>query len=307
MRVGKERGSRICELESASLLSAVSLIRGDVTEARRRISLGGRPGLEELAHVPVLTLVRGWLMAEEGDAALAIRLLTPMLTAAQNELDPWPWKPGWLPMLAHIGIGAADPAFASRAVELAEEGASRNRGVATFEAIATGLRGLLDHDLDRLALAAQTVTQSPRALIQAGIYADYGRAQLAVGDLAAGGELLDHAWAVYDQVGALAARSGVQRTMRAAGLHRTWWPAGQPRPSKGWNALTEAEMRVARLIGDGQTNKSAAAELGVSANTIGTHLRSVFSKLGVQSRVQLTNLLHAQDDALARASAQPLE
>jgi DNA-binding CsgD family transcriptional regulator len=66
-------------------------------------------------------------------------------------------------------------------------------------------------------------------------------------------------------------------------------------------------MRVARLIGEGRTNKSAAAELGVSANTVGTHLRSVFSKLGVQSRVQLTNLLHAQDDALARAGAQQLE
>jgi DNA-binding CsgD family transcriptional regulator len=246
-------------------------------------------------------------MAEEGDAALAIGLLTPLLKAARDELDPWPWKPGWMPMLAHIGISAADPAFAARAVELAEEGASRNRGVATFEAIAAGLRGLLDHDLDQLALAARTAAHSPRALVRAGIYADYGQARLAVGDLAAGGDLLDQAWAVYDQVGALADRSGVQRAMRAAGLHRTWWPSGQPRPSKGWNALTEAEIRVARLIGDGQTNKSAAAELGVSANTVGTHLRSVFSKLGVQSRVQLTNLLHAQDDALARASAQPLE
>ena len=54
-------------------------------------------------------------------------------------------------------------------------------------------------------------------------------------------------------------------------------------------------MRVAGLIGEGRTNKSAAAELGVSANTVGTHLRSVFAKLDVRSRVQLTNLLNARD------------
>jgi DNA-binding CsgD family transcriptional regulator len=31
---------------------------------------------------------------------------------------------------------------------------------------------------------------------------------------------------------------------------------------------------------------------GVSVNTIGTHLRAVFGKLGIQCRVQLANELH---------------
>jgi len=60
----------------------------------------------------------------------------------------------------------------------------------------------------------------------------------------------------------------------------------------GRHSLTGAERRVATLIGSGHTNKSAAAELGVSVNTVGTHLRAVFGKLGVQSRVQLANELH---------------
>ena len=62
-----------------------------------------------------------------------------------------------------------------------------------------------------------------------------------------------------------------------------------------WNALTPAERRVALLIGTGHTNKSASTELGVSVNTVATHLRSVFAKLNIQSRVKLANELHKAD------------
>jgi DNA-binding CsgD family transcriptional regulator len=92
-------------------------------------------------------------------------------------------------------------------------------------------------------------------------------------------------------------RAAVQRALRAAGIRRSWWPAAQTRPARGWAALTGAELRVARLIGAGYTNKSAAAQLNVSANTVGTHLRSVFTKLDVSSRVQLTNLLNTRQSA----------
>ena len=44
--------------------------------------------------------------------------------------------------------------------------------------------------------------------------------------------------------------------------------------------LTEAERRVAYLIANGHTNKSTAKSLGISINTVGTHLRSIYSKLG---------------------------
>jgi DNA-binding CsgD family transcriptional regulator len=55
--------------------------------------------------------------------------------------------------------------------------------------------------------------------------------------------------------------------------------------------LTDAELTVAELIGAGHTHRMAATELGVSVHTIGTHLRSVFTKLDVRSRVQLANAL----------------
>ena len=80
----------------------------------------------------------------------------------------------------------------------------------------------------------------------------------------------------------------------ATGPHsaRRHRPGMPPRRSvHGLAAVTETERRVADLISAGHSSRSAAAELGVSLNTVNTHLRSAFAKLDVRSRVQLTNLL----------------
>jgi DNA-binding CsgD family transcriptional regulator len=117
----------------------------------------------------------------------------------------------------------------------------------------------------------------------------------AAGDRSAGLTQLDRAWDDYHRIGAHNYRADVQRAMSDAGARRrAKWATGAARPSSGWAALTDAERRVAALIADGQTNRTAAAELGLSVNTISTHLRVVFSKLGIQSRVQLANALNAE-------------
>ena|SRR6266404_3316496 len=89
-------------------------------------------------------------------------------------------------------------------------------------------------------------------------------------------------------------RASVQRVMRQAGARRAKWSSATARPDTGLGALTEAERRVALLIADGHTNRSADGELDVPVNTIGTHLRMAFAKLGVQSRVQLANALRSE-------------
>jgi DNA-binding NarL/FixJ family response regulator len=60
------------------------------------------------------------------------------------------------------------------------------------------------------------------------------------------------------------------------------------------------ERRVALLVAAGHTNRSAADELVVSPSTIGTHLRAVFSKLDVHTRVQLAHVVLRGSDAQAR-------
>jgi DNA-binding NarL/FixJ family response regulator len=51
-------------------------------------------------------------------------------------------------------------------------------------------------------------------------------------------------------------------------------------------SLTERETDVLRLIAGGRANKEIARELGIGEKTVKTHVSSILSKLGVQSRTQ---------------------
>ena len=59
------------------------------------------------------------------------------------------------------------------------------------------------------------------------------------------------------------------------------------RPNSGWESLTPAEHEVVRLVCDGLPNKEIAARLFVSPRTVHAHLAHVYTKLGINSRVQL--------------------
>jgi NarL family two-component system response regulator LiaR len=56
-------------------------------------------------------------------------------------------------------------------------------------------------------------------------------------------------------------------------------------------ALTERETDVLRLLARGQANKEIARDLAIGEKTVKTHVSSILSKLGVQSRTQA--VLHA--------------
>lgn len=71
-------------------------------------------------------------------------------------------------------------------------------------------------------------------------------------------------------------------------------------PAYGWSSLTDTEVAVAQQVAQGLTNREAAAHLYLSPHTIDYHLRQVFQKLDVRSRVELTRAILRRQAELPR-------
>jgi DNA-binding CsgD family transcriptional regulator len=80
------------------------------------------------------------------------------------------------------------------------------------------------------------------------------------------------------------------------GSRTTQYPlANVPRPrtiaaSDPWWGLTDAELRVAELLAGGLTNRNIADYLNLSPHTVDAHLKHIYTKLDIHSRVELTVL-----------------
>jgi DNA-binding CsgD family transcriptional regulator len=62
------------------------------------------------------------------------------------------------------------------------------------------------------------------------------------------------------------------------------------RPTFGWDSLTEVELSVTELVAEGLTNRQIANKLWRSPYTIDAHLRHIFHKLCINSRVELVRI-----------------
>jgi DNA-binding NarL/FixJ family response regulator len=61
---------------------------------------------------------------------------------------------------------------------------------------------------------------------------------------------------------------------------------GQLADEGAGDGLTDRELQVLQLLPSGASNKTIGIELGLSENTVKTHVRNIFAKLGVQSRTE---------------------
>ena len=73
------------------------------------------------------------------------------------------------------------------------------------------------------------------------------------------------------------------------------YKGGALSPHDPLGGLTDAELRVASLVADGLSNAAIAGALHISRHTVESHLKHSFSKLGIDSRVQLAALVMSSD------------
>jgi DNA-binding NarL/FixJ family response regulator len=205
-------------------------------------------------------LTRCWLALDRSSEAQR----AAACTAARAKAVQLPLPGAWADRAAAaVAIHAGDPA---RAAELALGSA----------AAATEAGAPIEAALSR--------TLAGRALAQS------GERDRAVAEL-------QRAAAKLETCGALRYRDAAERELGKLGhrIHR------RTRPGKadgiGIETLTERELQVARLVADSKTNPEIAAELFLSQKTVETHLRNIFRKMDVSSRVALARAIEHADGA----------
>jgi len=231
--------------------------------------------------------------------------------AATNRLGAWltvrleggPIGPDLLDVLAPGYVHACSPVGHCDAVELVrlllaagqrpdaasvtarlENGADANPGFPGLRAAALHARALFDDDPERAVAAVQAYRGDPRSLVRAAAFEDAGRLlSERAKDEAVG--YLDEALRLQSAAGAERDAARVRRLLRDSGAQRA---GGRPDPAAAsWPELTGSELAVVRLVIRGATDREVAQRLYISAHTVNSHLRHVFAKLGIRSRVEL--------------------
>jgi DNA-binding CsgD family transcriptional regulator/tetratricopeptide (TPR) repeat protein len=113
-----------------------------------------------------------------------------------------------------------------------------------------------------------------------------GRALVAAGDRRKATTVLRAAEQELDACGSTRVRDEMRRELRRLGARAE--PRGPAAPGDtGLAALSKRELEIAGLVTDRMTNREIAATLFLSDKTVESHIRNVFHKLGVSSRVEI--------------------
>jgi ATP/maltotriose-dependent transcriptional regulator MalT len=239
---------------------------------------------------------------EIGQPADAVKLL--LASAGGDELNciPGGWRTYGLELLTRSLLALKRRSEAERAAARAQTcAASAQLPLATAWADRAAAAVALDVDVARAierALASAAAAAEVGAPIEAAIARILaGRALAQSGQIERALSELQRAASELDECGALRYRDAAERELGKLGhrIHR------RTRPGKTdgtrIESLTDRELQVARLVVDRKTNPEIAAELFLSKKTVETHLRHIFEKMDVTSRVALARAVERADQA----------
>lgn len=194
---------------------------------------------------------------------------------------------------ARVASAAGDAGLRARVLQATEVLERERPAVPLFAAVAGYARGILEHDAEALVAVAESLRESPRPLLYASAAEDAGGELSRAHRDAEALDQLNAAFDTYIECGATADARRVGRTLRRLGVERRI--VTHPRAKSGWDSLTDSELTVINLIAQGATNRDVATQLGLSPNTVKTHVHRAFAKLGITSRMQLAQLMRDSD------------
>jgi DNA-binding NarL/FixJ family response regulator len=230
---------------------------------------------------------RGVLAMRRGDPEAACVTFDSLreMTAALDVRDPGTVP--WLGEAISAYLAGGREADARRLIQEAAPVASVLPSRWPKAILAAGQAALAERDgepeqaLERYAEALALMRQSAIPLATAGLLTDYGAFLNRQGDVRQARHVLGEALRTAEHCGAGWHAERARVEWRRAGGRSGATPPGE---------LTPQEAAVARLARAGKSNREIAAQLYLTINTVETHLRHVYQKLGIHRRMELTTI-----------------
>jgi len=242
----------------------------------------------------LIPAARGRLRLAQGRPAEA--LADFQTCAAMFSRDLWRTEMrdvGYLHARAGAALALLRLGERERARELAQSELADVRAFGAPRALGIALRvaGLAQGGSRGLELLDESVTVlrgSPALLERAQALVELGAALRRAGRRAAAREPLAEALELAARCGARPLTVRAREELNATGA----------RPRREWRtgveALTPSELRVVRLAAAGHTNREIAHELYVTLKTVEGHLARAYTKLRIEGRGQLPQVLEGE-------------
>jgi DNA-binding CsgD family transcriptional regulator len=269
------------------VLAAEALKRGGLAEATSWLErLADQPsGTREVLGHASIRWVEARLAEARSGPAEAHGIMAPVYRCPTEHLRLMLEQPLSAAWLVRTALEQGDTDGAERVTTCAEQLGAANSGFPFSTGSAAHTRALLDQDAPSLARLGNEL-RSP--LGRAAACEDAGKLLARSGQRALARAQYERAVVGFERMGARfdEARARGLLADLGPGRHR----AGHGAPVSGWESLTDAERRVAELVALGFSNAQAASQLYLSRHTVDFHLRQIFRKLNVVSRVELVRL-----------------
>jgi DNA-binding CsgD family transcriptional regulator len=194
--------------------------------------------------------------------------------------------------LVRLLLAGGQRADAASVTERLAAAAEANADFPGLRPAALHAQALLNADPEQALAAVRAYHADPRPLVRAAVLEDAGRMlrdrarEQAVG-------YLDEALRLQSAAGAGRDAGRVRHLLRELGVQRPSVIVARSAArdvSPRWAELTESELAIVRLVVQGATDREVAQQLHISAHTVNSHLRHIFGKLGIRSRVELARL-----------------
>jgi DNA-binding CsgD family transcriptional regulator len=211
-------------------------------------------------------------------------------TSGEDGSHRW-WELWWRPLLveALLGLGRVDAAAAHLTALTAHGQDVPHMGATIVRLTAWLLDATGDRQaaLDEVEGFLRQPNRPPAPLTEGLLHHEHGRRLLAEGRRVDATAALDVAKSCFGKLGAVPFESRVDADLRRCG-------ALDRQAGTGILGLTDREQDVARLVGQGLTNREIGARLYVTTKTVEYHLGNIYAKLGITTRRALRERLAEQ-------------